>query len=113
MKQRDVPFWRNRPPIWRHLEALLFAGVFVYTTWGLAYGLTQYARKTAGGDGFITDLLKPFNDGNYHDSVLAVVGLMITLLTIWELLRFFLIETRKERAEGHQPGLAARLFRAT
>ena len=113
MKERVIPFWRNRPPIWRHLEALLFAGVFVYTTWGLAKGLTQYAQQTAGGAGFVTDLLKPFKDGNYHESVLAVVGLMIMLLTIWELLRFFLIETRKERAEGRRPGLLARLFRAT
>src|SRR6185295_6068341 len=99
------------PPLWRRLEALLFAGVFVYTTWGLAAGLARYAQTTAAGQGFITDLLKPFNDGHYHDSVLAVVGLLITLLTLWELVRFLITQAHKERAQGR--GMAARLFRAT
>ncbi|HEV8329878.1 MAG TPA: sterol desaturase family protein [Steroidobacteraceae bacterium] len=113
MNQSNVPGWRNTPPLWRHIEALLFAGVFVYTTWGLAVGLVHYARATAAGEGFITDLLKPFNDGNYHDSVLAVVGLLITLLTLWELLRFFVTQASEERAQGRGPGMAARLFKAT
>ncbi len=100
MTQREVPGWRDTPPLWRRLEALLFAGVFAYTTWGLAAGLVHYARATAAGQGFIADLLKPFNDGNYHDSVLAVVGLLITLLTLWELVRFFIAQAGKERAAG-------------
>ena len=94
----------QHPPLWRHVEALLFAGVFVYTTWGLAAGLVHYARATAAGQGFIADLLKPFDDGNYHDSVLAVVGLLITLLTLWELLRFFVTQAGKERAAGARAG---------
>ena len=113
MTQSNVPRWRNTPPLWRHLEALLFAGVFVYTTWDLTSGLVHYASATASGEGFITDLLKPFNDGNYHDSVLAIVGLLITLLTLWELVRFFITQAGKERAQGRSPGVAARLFRAT
>ena len=108
---RDAPVWRHTPPWWRRLEALLFAAVFAYTTWGLAAGLTHYARETAGGDGFLSDLLKPFNDGKYHDSVLAVVGLFIALLTLWEVARFFIAQARAERAAG--PGKAARVFRAT
>src|SRR6185295_9419353 len=100
MTQSPVPRWRNTPPLWRHAEALLFAGVFVYTTWGLAAGLVHYARETSAGQGFIADLLKPFRDGNYHDSVLAVVGLLITLLTLWELRRFCVTEVGKERAQG-------------
>jgi len=45
MTQSTVPRWRNTPPLWRHAEALLFAGVFVYTTWGLAAGLVLYALR--------------------------------------------------------------------
>lgn len=111
MNAADVPIWRDTPPWWRRLEALLFAAVFAYTTWGLAAGLTRYARETAGGKGFLADLLKPFDDGNYHDSVLAVVGLLIALLTLWELARFLIAQSGKERAAG--PGAAARLFSAT
>ena len=111
MNAGDVPIWRDTPPWWRRLEALLFAAVFAYTTWGLAAGLTHYARETAGGKGFLADLLKPFDDGNYHDSVLAVVGLLIALLTLWELARFLISQASKERTAG--PGAAARLFRAT
>jgi sterol desaturase/sphingolipid hydroxylase (fatty acid hydroxylase superfamily) len=107
----DVPRWRDTPPWWRRLEALLFAGVFAYTTWGLTVGFVQYSRATAAGEGFIADLLNPFEDGNYHDSVLAVVGLLITLLTLWELARFLIAEARKERGQGR--GSAARLFKAT
>jgi sterol desaturase/sphingolipid hydroxylase (fatty acid hydroxylase superfamily) len=107
----DAPIWRVTPSWWRRLEALLFAAVFAYTVWGLAAGLTHYAQATAGGEGFIADLLKPFHEGKYHDSVLAVVGLLIALLTLWELVRFFIAEARKERAGG--PGKAARVFRST
>lgn len=113
MTQANIPRWRDTPPLWRYTEAMLFAGVFVYTTWGLTTGLLHYARATAGGQGFITDLLKPFNDGKYQDSVLAVVWLMISLLTLWELLRFFVTQVGQERAQGRGAGLAARLFRAT
>ena len=109
--QREGPRWRHTPPLWRRLEALLFAAVFVYTTWALSSGLVHYARATAGGQGFIADLLKPFHEGHYHDSVLAVVGLMITLLTLWELLRFLITQAGTERAKGR--GMAARLFTAT
>lgn len=111
--EREEPGWRHTPPLWRRLEALLFAVVFGYTTWSLTSGFVSYAKATAAGQGFIADLLKPFNDGNYHDSVLAVVGLLITLLTLWELLRFFIVQAGKERARGRGPGMAARLFRAT
>src|SRR5688572_32645377 len=89
----DVPIWRDTPPWWRWLVALLFAAVFAYTTWGLAAGLTRYARETAGGKGFLADLLKPFDDGNYHASVLAVVGLLIALVTLWELARFLIAQS--------------------
>ena len=106
-----MPGWRHTPPWWRRLEALLFAGVFAWTTWGLASGLVSYTEATARGEGFIADLLKPFHDGKYHESFLTVVGLVITLLTLWELARFLVAEARKERAKG--PGMAARLFRAT
>ena len=102
--QREGPGWRNTPPLWRRLEALLFAAVFVYTTWGLAAGFVHYARATAAGQGFITDLLKPFNDRHYQDSVLAVVALLISLLTLWELLRFFITQAGKERAQGARHG---------
>jgi len=106
-----MPGWRHTPPLWRRLEALLFAGVFAWTTWGLASGLVSYSNATARGEGFIADLVKPFHDGKYHESFLTVVGLAITLLTLWELARFLVAEARKERAQG--PGMAARLFRAT
>lgn len=111
MKEPQVPLWRETPPLWRRLEALLFAVVFAYTAWRLGTGLASYVRATAGGEGFIADLLKPFRDGNYHDSVLAVVGLLISLLTLWELARFLVTQAGKERAQG--PGMMARLFRAT
>ena len=100
MTESNVPGWRNTPPLWRRVEALLFAGVFAYTIWGLAGGFVHYACATAAGQGFVTDLLKPFKDGNYHDSVLAVVWLLISLLTLWELLRFFVTQAGKERAQG-------------
>ena len=109
--QLDLPGWRRPPPLWRRFEALLFTVVFVYTTWGLAAGLAHYARATATGQGFISDLLKPFSDGKYHDSVLAVVGLMITLLTLWELARFLISQARQERGQGRDK--LVRLFRAT
>src|SRR5688572_12444218 len=113
MTQRVVPAWQDTPPLWRRLEALLFVAVFAYTTWGLTTGLVYYARTTAAGQGFISDLLKPFQKGDYHDSVLVVVGLLITLLTLWELARFFIVQVRKERNQGRSPGRAARLFKAT
>ena len=111
MKEREVPLWRDTPPLWRRLEALLFAVVFAYTAWRLGTGFASYARATAGGEGFIADLLKPFREGNYHDSVLAMVGLLISLLTLWELARFLVTQAGKERAQG--AGMMARLFRAT
>ena len=77
--QREGPGWRHTPPFWRRLEALLFAAVFAYTAWGLASGFVQYVWATAAGKGFITDLTKPFNDRHYHDSVLAVVWLLLAL----------------------------------
>jgi len=43
--------------------------------------------------------------------VLAVVGLMITLLTLWELARFLISQARQERGQGRDK--LVRLFRAT
>jgi sterol desaturase/sphingolipid hydroxylase (fatty acid hydroxylase superfamily) len=108
---REAPVWRDPPPLWRRLEALLFAGVFAYTAWTLGSGLASYAQATAAGQGFVNDLLRPFRDGNYHDSVLAVVGLLVSVLTVWELARFLVAQARQERGPG--PGRAARVFRAT
>src|SRR5262245_57141259 len=93
-----MPGWRHTPPLWRGLEGLLFAGVFAWTTSGLAFRLVSYSDATARGEGFIADLVKPFHDGKYHESFLTVVGLAITLLTLWELARFLVAEARKVRA---------------
>ena len=67
--QREGPRWRHTPPLWRRLEALLFAAVFVYTTWALSSGLVHYARATAGGQGFIADLLATPSAGNHLSPV--------------------------------------------
>ncbi len=111
MTYRETPVWRDTPRPWRRLEALLFAGVFAYTTWQLSTGFVSYARATADGQGFIADLLRPFREGNYHNSVLAIVGLLIAVLTLWELARFLIAQARQERGKG--PGHAARVFKAT
>jgi sterol desaturase/sphingolipid hydroxylase (fatty acid hydroxylase superfamily) len=105
--------WQNPPPLWRRMENLIFIAVFAYTTWGLSAGLARYSWASTSGHGFLSDLLKPLGEKHYHESVLAIVALLISVLTLWELLLFFIQLARKDPGRAWSRDKLLCMFNAT
>lgn len=108
---RKYSLWRLGLAQWPIVDNLVFIGVFGYLLFGLASGFFQYLWATAVGNGFITDLTGPVAEKQYYKIVLAVVGLLIPVLTLWEICLFFAGTARIERGKEWDRGKLARILR--
>ena len=83
---------------WRYVERAVFALAFCYTGYSLVAGLVQYLSATGQGRGFMSDFLEPFHSREYYKSALAIIGLLISAFTVWEIARLLVRELRDDRA---------------
>jgi sterol desaturase/sphingolipid hydroxylase (fatty acid hydroxylase superfamily) len=105
---------------WRHIENALFLAAFAYLLYGAVSELAHYSWATLGGAGFIEDVRKPLQAREYYKSVLAVIWLLISVLTLWEIGRISFQLARSpaypgwSRAKfGHLYGEIAYRYKAT
>ncbi len=75
---------RHRPYA-RYVEIAIFVGTFAYLFYGNASGFAQYFWATITGKGFLEDFRVPFAAGEYYKSVLAVIWLLVSFFTLWEI----------------------------
>lgn len=81
---------------WRVVVAALFAWAFVTNCNELVSGFITYLRATLQGGGFIKDFAGPWQSGKFHESLLAVIALLISATTIWEIARVVVEAGRRE-----------------
>ncbi len=85
-------------PYWRTINQLVFIAVFGYLFYGLAWGFIQYLWDTLRGHGVITDIVNPISEKEYYKIILTIVGVLIPVLTLWEIFWLFGNTLNNERS---------------
>lgn len=91
-------------------EYIVFIGVFCYTFYSLVYGFSIYSWSTIdsifswpkieGKEGFVVDFWKPVISKEYYKSIVAIIWVVVSVFTIWEILvLFFQISKRETKGE--------------
>ena len=87
----------TRQSAWNHIENAVFIAAFVYLLYGAIFDFAHYSWATVGGAGFIDDVRKPLQAREYYKSVLAVIWLLISIFTLWEIGRIIIQLARSPR----------------
>lgn len=74
-----------RRAIGRGATSVAFLAAFLYLVSEHVAGFVAYLRATAQGAGFVSGFLGPWQKLEFHQSVLAVIALLISLATTWEI----------------------------
>lgn len=92
---------------WKWSEYIVFIGIFCYTFYSLVYGFSIYSWSTIdsiyswptikGKEGFLVDFWKPVISKEYYKSIIAIIWVVVSVFTIWEILVLFFQISKKER----------------
>ncbi len=83
---------------WRLVQRLIFLAAFVYLCSEMLTGFGSYVKDTLHGTGLIKDFMSPWTKGDFHECVLTLIALAISVATIWEIARVLVESLRKESA---------------